>query len=82
MMMMMMMMMMPALLDLYSASSLKQHSTGKHVDPLDSKPTSHALPPKSIMFSEETANNNVIIFGLTDATRSGLDIAGKLLKVA
>jgi hypothetical protein len=58
------MMMMP----LYSGSSLKQHSTGKHVDPLDSKPTSHALPPKSIMFSEETANNNVIIFGLTRPT--------------
>jgi hypothetical protein len=53
---------------LYSGSSLKQHSTGKHVDPLDSKPTSHALPPKSIMFSEETANNNVIIFGLTRPT--------------
>jgi hypothetical protein len=66
----MMMMMMP----LYSGSSLKQHSTGKHVDPLDSKPTSHAI----IIIIINIIIVIIIIISL-NATRSGHDIAEQLL---
>ena len=53
-------------LDFYSASSLKQQSTGRHVAPLG-----HIiLILNQSVFSGEATNSNFIIFGLT---RSGLE---------
>ena len=64
-------------LDLYSASSLKQQSAGRHVAPLGhiilipSQPV-FALSPECCVLSGEARNTNCIAFGLT---RPGLEPA-------
>jgi hypothetical protein len=56
-------------LDIYSASTLKQQSEGRHVSPLEhiilipSQPV-FALTPKCVL-SGEAKNTNFIVFGLT-----------------
>ena len=62
-------------LDFYSASSLKQHSTGRHVAPLGhvimilSQPV-FSLSPECCVLSGEATNTNFIVFG---STRPGLE---------
>jgi hypothetical protein len=57
-------------LDIYSASSLKQQSTGRHVAPLvhiipiPSQPV-FALTSECCMLNGEATNTNFIVFGLT-----------------
>jgi len=59
-----------AYLDLYSASSLKQQSVGRHVAPLEhiilipSQPV-FSLFPENCLLSGEAANINFIVLGLT-----------------
>jgi hypothetical protein len=59
-----------AVLDFYSASSLKQQSAGRHVAPLEHiilipSQTVFALSPYCYVLSREVTNTNFIVFGLT-----------------
>jgi len=55
---------------LYSASSLKQQSVDRHVDPLEyiifipSQPFFALFPPYCCMLSGEATNINLIVFGM------------------
>jgi hypothetical protein len=59
-------------LNLYSASSLKQQSAGKHVSPLRHIIVIPSRPVLSLsllccILSEEATNTNVIVFGMTQS---------------